>query len=759
MTINPAVPQALSAIIMHLLEKEPDDRYQSANGVIHDLAQLRELGVSTTAAPRVGARDFPLRLVPPSRLIGRDDEVTTLQAAFDDALRGECRGVLVSGAPGVGKTALIDQLRPVVTGNDGWFVAGKFDQYRRDLEFDGIFQAFRALGRLLLAEPDDELAELRERMLAALGANAGMAAAVLPEFAVLLGVPPEAGDPLTAQVRVQHSAVDTLRAVASRKRPVMLFVDDLQWASPTSVGVIDLVLREQVEGLLLVGAHRDRMDPAHPLSPSLARWRDQPGVTQLQLANLPGPSLTALVAEILRVDQAAAGALAEIIEPHTEGNPYETTELLNRLRQEGVLTPTSTGWRWDEPAVRSLLGQSEVAARPMARLAAIPPTSREMVEVMACLGGRAELSVLQAATGEPADVVEQLLAPALEEGVLVAETGVHDGVRFRHDRIREAILAELDAGRRRSLQLGLARRLAAVPELFAVAADQYLPVIDAVTDAAERSHVVALLRRAAEQASLVGGYGQVHTLLTGALRVADAGDAATLIELHTARHAALYSLGRLDEADEDYRIIDRLTTSVLQRVDATCVQVRSLTSRKSLTDAIELAVDALCELGVTVPAADGLPELLERYFDYLYRWLDHTDVADDLARPEITDPTLLAVTCLLNAAFPPAHWAGDTFTRAWLSLEAMRILLDHGTARGVLFPASYSTVGTIALRDDYDAAYRAVRRILTLAEARGYEPDTSQARFVFSRFSCWFEPLEISVQQAKRAYEGLDQRW
>jgi len=187
---NPAVGQALSEIIMHPLEKEPDDRYQSANGVIHDLVQLRELGVSTTAAPRVGARDFPLRLAPPSRIIGRDDEVATLQEAFGHALRGECRGVLVSGAPGVGKTALIDQLRTVVTGNDGWFVAGKFDQYRRDLEFDGLFQAFRALGRLLLAEPDDELAELRERMLAALGANAGMAAAVLPEFAVLLGVPP-----------------------------------------------------------------------------------------------------------------------------------------------------------------------------------------------------------------------------------------------------------------------------------------------------------------------------------------------------------------------------------------------------------------------------------------------------------------------------------------------------------------------------------------------------------------------------------------
>jgi signal transduction histidine kinase len=501
--INPAVGQALSAIIMHLLEKEPDDRYQSANGLIHDLVQLRELGSSTTPAPRVGARDFPLRLIPPSRLIGRDDEVATLQEAFDDALRGECRGVMVGGASGVGKTALIDHLRPVVTGNDGWFVAGKFDQYRRDLEFDGIFQAFRALGRLLLSEPDDELAELRERMLSALGPNASMASAVLPEFAVLLGVPPETGDPLTAQVRVQHSAVDMLRAVASPKRPVMLFVDDLQWAGPTSIGIIDLVLREQVEGLLLVGAHRTGMDPAHPLG------------------------------------------------------------------------------------------------------------------------------------------------------------------------------------------------------------------------------------------------------------VADADDSATLIELHTARHAALYSLGRLDEADEDYRVIHRLGGSALQRVDATCVQVRSLTGRKCLSEAVEVAVGALRELGVTLPDSDVLPELVARYFDYLYRWLDHTDVADDLVRPEITDPNLLAVTCLLNAAFPPAHWAGDAFTRAWLSLEAVRILLDHGTARGVLFPASYSTIGTIALRDDYQTAYRVARRILTSGEARGYEPETSQARFVFARFSSWFEPLEVSAHHARLAHEAL----
>ena len=177
----------------------------------------------------------------------------------------------------MGKTALIDQLRPVVTGGDGWFVAGKFDQYRRDLEFDAAYQAFRALGRLLLAEPEDELAQLRERIVAAVGPNAGLLAAVLPEFAALLGVPPDAGDPLTAQARVQRAAAAALRAVASRKRPVVLFLDDLQWAGRTPLGFVDLVLSEDpVDGLLLVGAYREGdVDAAHPLAAPLSRWRDQ----------------------------------------------------------------------------------------------------------------------------------------------------------------------------------------------------------------------------------------------------------------------------------------------------------------------------------------------------------------------------------------------------------------------------------------------------------------------------------------------------
>jgi signal transduction histidine kinase/tetratricopeptide (TPR) repeat protein len=760
--VRSAVPAPLSGIIMHLLEKEPDNRYQTADGVIYDLERSRDARTHPESSGlRVGEHDVPLRLLPPSRLVGRDDEVAALgaalEAALEEALASRCRGVLVTGSPGVGKTALIDQLRPVVAGRDGWFVAGKFDQYRRDLEFDAGYQAFRALGRLLLAEPEDELVSLSEQILRAVGPNAGLLTAVLPEFAALLAVPPDPGDPLTAQARAQRAAAAALRAVASRKRPVVLFLDDLQWAGHTPLGLVDIVLSEEpIEGLLLVGAYRESgADAAHPLAASLSRWLGQSTVRHLRLVNLPGPSLVTMVAEMLRVDRPAAARLAGVISPHTSGNPYETVELLNALRRDGMLTATAARWRWDEAAVRAHLGRSEVAELLAAQVDALPSASRQILETMACLGGRAELSLLQPAAAASASAVDQALAPTLAEGLLVIEPGAHPAVRFGHDRIREAVLGRLDPPRRRALQLAMARRLAAVPELFAVAAEQYLPAVGAVADAAERRQVAGLLRRAAGQATLIGDYALVHALLTAAVPAVDPGETAALAEVHTGRHAALYCLGRLEEADEAYRTIERLCPATADRAHATAVQVRSVTHRTRFVEALRLGRQALGELGILVPAADRLAAELDHQFGYLCQWLDHTEAADDLARPDLTDPTLLAASGLINATLSAAYFAGDPATVAWLGLEALRICIEHGPAPALVGPVAFTAFGAVVLRGDYAAGYRAARRILALGEARGYEPGTSQVRMLFAFFSCWAEPIENSVHAGQRAREAL----
>ncbi|MET7403415.1 AAA family ATPase [Dactylosporangium sp. NPDC005572] len=754
--VNPAVPGLLSEIIMHLLEKEPDNRYQTADGVVYDLERLQEADARPGAAAlRVGEHDVPLRLLPPSRLVGRDDEVAALGAAFTDAQAGRCRGVLISGAPGVGKTALVDELRPVVTGSDGWFVTGKFDQYRRDLESDGVYLAFRGLGRLLLAEPEAELTEVRERILDAVGPNAGLVTAVSPEFAALLAVPPDPGDPLTTQVRAQQTTVQMLRAIASRKRPVVLFVDDLQWAGHTPIGFVDLVLsEEQIDGLLLVGAYReDDTNAASPLVTPLSRWRQQPGVQHIRLDNLPVSSSISMVVEMLRVDEATAASLVKVINPYTSGNPYDTVELLNALRHKGVLTASAAGWRWGEAAVRAHLGHSDFSELLAARVDDMPMMSRTTVEAMACLGGQVELSVLQTATAEPTDVMERRLAPALDNGVLVLEPGLRQTVRFRHDRIREVILRGLHPQQLPTLRLAMARRLAAVPELYAVAAEQYRPVVDAVDDAAERRQVVELLRRAAHQATLIGDYSLVHALLSAALRLVDPGETATLVELHTGRHAALYSIGRLEEADELYHTIERLCTTPVQRADATCVHLRSLTHRHRLAEVMDLGLASLRELGIAVPTADQLPAQLDHQFTYLRQWLDSTADPDEPSRPDITEPVLLAATRVLDAVLPGIYQV-DLNLQAWLSLEALRIWTEHGPARTLVGPASTAALDTMMLRGDHTAD-QAIQRTLALGLAHGYEPDTSQARFVSALVRCWSEPIEVTVRIAQQAREGL----
>ncbi len=304
----PGVPEPPAAILLHLLEKEPDRRYQSADGLVYDLERLR--GGDPL---EVGAHDVPLRLLPPSRRWG----VRRRRRRSRRRSRTRCREAAAAcwsaARRGSAKTALVDGLRPLVQAHGGWFVAGKFDEYRRDLEFDAVNQALRSLGRLLLAEPEAELADLCARIMAALGANAGLLTAAVPEFAALLGVPPEPGDPLTAQARAQRTAVQLLRAVASRERPLAVFLDDLHWAGRTPLGVVDLVLGEEpVDGLLLIGAYGDGdLDVTHPPAEALSRWRLLRGVRHLRPANLPGQAAVAMVAEMLGTDRATAASLTE----------------------------------------------------------------------------------------------------------------------------------------------------------------------------------------------------------------------------------------------------------------------------------------------------------------------------------------------------------------------------------------------------------------------------------------------------------------
>ncbi|HET9516549.1 MAG TPA: GAF domain-containing protein, partial [Actinoplanes sp.] len=234
----------------------------------------------------------------------------------------------------------------------------------------------------------------------------------------------------------------------------------------------------------------------------------------------------------------------------------------------------------------------------------------------------------------------------------------------------------------------------------------------------------------------------------------DREDSDTLIVVRTARQSALFSAGRLDEADDEYRAICELSPTAAQLAESAAVQVHSLTHRNRFAEAIALGTATLRQLDIAVPNADRLDEDLDRQFGHLDRWLAVNDFTAVLTRPHITDPTLLTAARLINAVLPACYIA-DPVTLVWLGLEAIRIWLDHGPAPTLVGPAAHSAFAAVAMRGDPAAGYRALRQILALGEARGYEPGTSQAWLLHAVQASVFEPAESGLEAARRARDGL----
>lgn len=740
--LNPEVPPVLADIIGRLLEKEPDRRYQSAEGCAHDLAHAGE------ATLELGTRDFPSRLVAPSRLVGRDAEIARLRSAFDDALSGRLRGLLLSGPSGVGKTVLINELRQVVTAAGGWFVTGKFDQYRQDPTSDAVAGALRALVRLLLGESEADLARLRTALIPALGTNAGLVASVITEVGPLLGVEPEEaqGDQSGMQGRLFQGALALIRVVVSPARPLVMVVDDLQWAAATPIAFLEALLADEgLPGLFLIGAYREEeVDAAHPLSAVLSRWqRIDPPPVELCLRNLPPDDLATLLAETLRLPASRAADLATAIAARTGGNPFDTVELINGLRTGGVLVASDEGWSWDTQAVQNWVGDRDIGDLLIARLARLPRSSQRLLTVMAALGGETSLDLLGLALAASGAEVSGLLLPALEDGLLVVS---EDEVRFRHDRVQQAAYALMPARARRLVHLVLAFRLAGRPEYAGVAAQQYLPAADLLREHPRRHEIAQLFRATAAGLRMIN-YPVAEQYLAAAVGLCT--DPVLLDRLLIDRHRALYSLGRPGEADELYlQLAERLDAVDLAEPGG--VQIESLTVRGRAADALALGMGLLDRLGVTARLDEvqiGLDELRD--------WASRLELKDDLGRPDASEPATVAACLLVTRMMPPAFFSDHT-TMVGLIATAQRIWTSHGPAAALVPPLAHAGLASVLFRGDYQTGYRVLRHVEAIGEARGWDAETAVARFLASVSTThWSEPVEHSVDLAKKAHERL----
>src|SRR6266852_2998855 len=462
------VPGPVSAIIVKLLAKTPEERYQTAAGLERDLRRCLAAWEEHRRVDHfpIAQDDTPDRLLVPEKLYGRSREIETLLTAFDRMVTsGRPELVLVSGYSGIGKSSVVNELHKVLVPPRGLFASGKFDQYKRDIPYATLAQAFRELIQSLLGKSEAELARWRNALREALEPNGRLMVNLVPELELIVGEQPPVPElsPQDAQRRFQFVLRRFIGVFARPEHPLVLFLDDLQWLDAATLDLVeDLMTRSQLQHLMLIGAYRDNeVTAAHPLVRKLEAIRNAGApVQEVRLAPLAREDVGQLVADALRCEPARAAPLAELVHEKTAGNPFFVIQFLSALADEGLLAfdHDAARWSWDLGRIHAKGYTTNVADLMVGKLSRLPIRTQEALQQLACLGSSADTPTLALVSGTSEEQIHADLGEAVRLELIERLQG---GYRFVHDRIQEAAYSLVPEPERAGAHLRIGRLLVA----------------------------------------------------------------------------------------------------------------------------------------------------------------------------------------------------------------------------------------------------------------------------------------------------------
>jgi len=779
-TLNPAIPAPVSAIVMKLIERAPDDRYQSAAALVQDLARCSlEWAAHGRIAPfALGRRDLGAALTIPQRLYGRERELHRLLEAFERACAGQAGRtmLLVEGYSGVGKTALIQELvRPIVR-RQGNFVSGKFDQVARGVPFGALIQAFRALVRQLLTENEERLARWRDRLTRALGVNGGVLAEVIPEIEFIVGpqAAPAALGSVEAQNRFQRVLQNVVAAIARPEHPLVLFLDDLQWADAATLALLEPLLTGDDCGcLMLMGAYRDNELEATPrLARALAALgRAGVELQRLSLSPLGGADLAELVADTLRIGVPQAAPLAELVQRKTGGNPFFVIQFLKLLEREGHLRfdADAGAWRYrieeiaDAPLADNVL---ELMMRSLQRLA---PRSQYALTLAACIGNRFDAQTLALVSEQPLAALADDLEPAVGEGLLVAIAGAPgEAARyaFLHDRVQQSAYALIPAERREMVHLSVGRLLrarASQQELDAGAFDivQHLNLgRRLIHDGDERRAVAALDLAAGRRAKSATAHDSALELFQAGIELLAADSDGPLdFALRLEAAESRYLCGQFDAALADLAALLARPLPAIER--AQVVRLRSVACENMgrYAEALASAHEGLALFGLVFPAEPGdKVAALEREIATIESLRGARDIAALAELPRMTDVSVRLLMSMLTDMWSAAYLLGDPTLARLISATMVRLSLEHGNVEESAYGYVTHAITVGPVRGEYEAAH--AYGLLALEVNRRFD-DTRRRAKIHQQFhahvNLWCQPWRTCLPYAREACRaGLD---
>ena len=768
---QPGLPAPISDIILKLLSKNAEDRYQSTSGLRADLRScLEQLERHGDIEPfELGLSDVTERFEVPLDLFGREQELATLLGAFDAAAAADTRAalVLVSGAAGIGKSMLINELQKPITRQYGYFIAGKFDQYQRATPYSALIVAFRSLLRQLLGESEGSLARWRASLTDALGANARVVTELIPDLALIIGEQPEVASLAAneAQNRFNHVFRSFIRVFARPEHPLVLFLDDLQWADNGSVKLLETLLRDDDPLCLLVtGAYRDNeVSEAHPLALAVSGLnRAGVGVQTINLGPLPGGDITRMVASAVACDEATARPLGELVAAKTEGNPLFVSELLKAMYTDRLLTfeRDEGAWRWDMATIEAEAITDNVVELMLGKLRRLPTSAQDAMKASACLGNSFKLNTLALVLGASEEEVFDQLLPALQEGFLHARSdlGADRELRFMHDRVQQAAYELVPERERASLHLRIGRTLAD----RASASEQEEQLFDVVD---QMNHGLSLLRggslteladlnrRAAAQAHAALAYDTALNYL----RIARAcltpesweTDYALTHSVHQLMGEVEALLGNLKASEALLLDTAERSRTNLERAVIYGMLTSQYTHATRYDDALAIAQRGGALLGVDLPSDKSDEELggiAGEVMGAVFGLIGERPVASLADAPEMTDPEATAALRIINAAIPPAFFRSPTLYGV-LIFRGIELMLKFGQSpmSSDLYGSGGHVIG--AFTGNWPLAYELGKLSLALSDRFENPAIRARAHFIVANFVApWMRHYKESLQ-------------
>ena len=709
--LNPRVPAALSAIVDKLLAKDPDDRYQSADGLGHDLERcLQDFEKSGVDAPvfALGEKDYSMLFRMPYRMYGREPEVAALLSAFDRCADGARLLVLVGGYSGTGKTSLVHEVHKPITARRGYFSSGKFDQFQRATPYFAFVEAFKDLVDALLTEREERLDALRDELRAALGAEGRVITNVLPNLEHIIGPQqqiPEVGGAETLN-RFNYLFRKFVRALCTAAHPVVIFVDDLQWADSASLNLLHVLMTDPECGhFMLVCAYRENeVSAAHPFIRAVDDIRDA-GMTPetIRIGNLTEDDLGAMLADALDSTRGAVAPLTALVHDKTQGNAFFATEFLKSLAAERLLAfdPATTRWQWDA----GLIAQKNVAENVVDLMAnkvrRLDPAAQEALRFASCIGSRFDLETLCVVHHRDPAGEADLLKVSLGAGLLCQIDSA--SYKFSHDRVQQAVYSLIPERDRASLHLEIGRLLlASVPE-----AQREARIFD-ITNQLNSGRTVITTREAQiELAKLnlqAGNRAKLNSAFPTALEYFETGisfvelgrepwkEAPKLTrELFTESAEAAYLSGEFERMDGRFRTLLKELDDILDKVKPYEVRILAYKAENRFHDAIETGLEVLAQLGERFPPR---PNLLHVVSDLVATQiaLSSYSSADLMSLPPMVQPQKIAAMRIIAHITSSVYW-GRPNLLPLIVFRMVRLSLRYGNNAVSCF--AYGSYGVI----------------------------------------------------------------